>query len=80
MEQHELRALSLRLELDTGCDSIPTIERVYDRTLRGAYECPHPGCRLARMQAAEMWRHVHFGPHGLSFGVRTPEEIEEEAL
>ncbi len=76
----QLRELSLRLEKETGFDSIQSIERVYDQTERGAYTCCFPGCGLSRRDAAEMWRHVHFSPiHGLSFGVTDPAELMQHA-
>lgn len=77
MDYAEIRALSLRLEHDTGHDSVATIERIYDRTLNGSYVCKRIGCRVARKQAVELWLHMHFGVHGWSFGVGTPDEIEE---
>lgn len=59
----ELVEESLRLERLTGGDSIPTIERVYERTDRGAYRCVYPGCPFVRMSAVAMWRHVHGPAH-----------------
>ena len=38
--------LSLAWEAATGADSIPTIERMYDRTHTGAYLCVFPDCRF----------------------------------
>lgn len=55
--------VSLAWEGHTGCDSIPTIERLYDRSASGAYLCPFPACGFARKDATAMWRHVHSG-HG----------------
>lgn len=83
---NSVRRLSLRLERETGADSILTIELIYECTAdafyppperRGAYLCCFPDCSFRSMSAEKMWRHVHFSPrkHGLSFGVRTPEEL-----
>lgn len=70
--------LSLRLEAETGYDSIPTIVRIYDRTgPSGRYVCPFPTCDTTISGAERMWRHVHFSrKHGLSFGVKTPELLK----
>lgn len=51
--------LSAAWEAATGYDSIKTIERVYDRRSGGAYECIWPGCTVARVDPAVIWRHVH---------------------
>ena len=56
--------LSLAWEEQTGYDSIPTIERVYERTGRGrtdsgAYKCVWPKCGFARRDSVALWRHVH---------------------
>lgn len=56
-------ALSLEWEAETGYDSIPTIERVYDRAPSGAYVCVWPGCSYSRHYSGSMWRHVH-SAHG----------------
>ncbi len=54
---------SLKLERETNCDSILTIQRVYDG------ECVFPGCHFHTRDSVKMWRHVHFGAkHGRSFG------------
>lgn len=58
-ERDRLEALSLAWEKQTGNDSIPTIERVYERTPNGAYRCVWPRCSFARRDAVRMWRHVH---------------------
>jgi hypothetical protein len=72
----ELRDLSVLLERETGFDSIPTIERMYEAD-SGAYECVFPDCRISRRKAEAMWRHVHFSAaHGLSFG-RTLQQLQE---
>lgn len=54
---------SLRLERETGADSIPPIERVYPQAASGAYLCVWPGCKFARRDPAAMWRHVHGPSH-----------------
>jgi hypothetical protein len=59
----QIERISLAWEAATGCDSVVTIERVYSRTPRGAYECIWPGCTFTRKNAEAMWRHVH-GSHG----------------
>lgn len=69
-------ALSLRLEKETGYDSIPTIERVYEATDTGRICCVWPGCKFRSLEAEDVWRHVHFGKHGLAFGVKSPELID----
>jgi hypothetical protein len=43
----------------TAHDSIATVERVYDRTPSGAFQCPFPDCDFVRRDAEAMWRHVH---------------------
>lgn len=78
MSPDELRALSVKLEDETMYDSIPTIERIYQTTDSGAYECPWPTCVVVRRDPVVMWRHVHFGMHGKSFG-RTFEEVTSAA-
>lgn len=68
----EIVALSLRLEAETGYDSIPTIEGMYSN------ECIFPGCETRTKDAEKMWLHVHFGrKHGLSFGKTLDELLEE---
>jgi hypothetical protein len=49
---------SLRIERETGLDSIATIERVYGRTDSGAYECPWPSCSTVRHDPVKMWDHI----------------------
>lgn len=66
LSRGELELLSLDLEHETGYDSIPTIERVYDHGIH-AFECCWPDCSVRRLDAAAMWEHVHFGKHGKSF-------------
>jgi hypothetical protein len=58
-----VEAVSLAWEAATGYDSIPTIERIYDRAQSGAIECAYPDCDFRRHDAEAMWRHVHTG-HG----------------
>lgn len=55
----DLEAISLEWEKQTGYDSIATIERIYERSASGAYCCVWPDCKVARNDAAKMWRHVH---------------------
>lgn len=76
----DYRQLSLLLEQRTGYDSISTIETHYqDYDKRGYYLCVFPGCGRRTRTPDNMWRHVHFGTqHGLSFGVRRPEDISVE--
>lgn len=62
-----VRALSHAWERATGADSIDTIERVYNRTDGGAYECCFPGCSFTRKDPEAMWRHIHGGSHGENF-------------
>jgi 8-oxo-dGTP pyrophosphatase MutT (NUDIX family) len=76
-DEWDLEWLSLELEEETGFDSIPTIERVYDRSDRGSIFCPYPGCRYSRRDPVAIWWHVHFGFHGLSFDARSPAEVVE---
>ncbi len=64
--------LSVFLEDVTGYDSIPTIERIYDRTPGNAFECAFPGCKFKRRDAQEVWLHIHFGIHRLSFLLDSP--------
>lgn len=73
MNPGELRHLSVSLEQQTGFDSIPTIERVYEESDGGAYLCVFPGCGFKRKDATAMWLHVHFGPHGRPFGPAGPD-------
>lgn len=70
-----LDLLSVDLEQETGFDSIATIERVYNRSDSGSIVCCYPDCRYSRRDPVAIWWHVHFGPHGLSFDARTPEEL-----
>jgi hypothetical protein len=58
----DAEALSLAWEAATGCDSIATIEGMYDRSPSGAYRCVYPGCSFARRDPEALWRHVHSGP------------------
>ena len=62
-EDPDLIERSLHEERETGADSIPTIERVYERTATGAYRCVYPGCAIVRRSPAAMWRHVHGSAH-----------------
>lgn len=64
----DLEAISLEWEEKTGCDSIATIKRVYDRSPSGAYLCCWPKCKVKRNDAAELWRHVHTD-HGGTVGL-----------
>jgi len=71
--------LSVRLERETGADSIPTIARMYGDpdSRRGTLACVFPGCRFRTLDPERMWRHVHFNRrHGYSFGVATVEALE----
>lgn len=70
-----LEALSLELEAETGCDSIPTIARIYEQTEGGSYLCCYPACRFKARDPVRVWRHIHFGSHGHSFGARSPEAL-----
>jgi hypothetical protein len=58
-EGPDVRERSLRLERETGADSIATIERVYERRPSGAIECVWPRCEYARHDPVALWRHVH---------------------
>jgi hypothetical protein len=60
----EVEALSLAWEVETGCDSIPTIRRLYDRSPSGVYLCIWPGCSWGRRNPEQVWRHVHTVSHG----------------
>jgi hypothetical protein len=75
----DYRALSVRLEQQTGYDSIPTIEGMYeDPDHPGRFVCCFPGCTTATRSAQRMWLHVHFGQkHGLSFGAKRPQDAAE---
>jgi hypothetical protein len=68
-----LQLLSLDLEVETGRDSIPTIERLYDG------KCPWPDCGYRARNAEQMWKHLHFieNGHGLSFGVSFDDLVEQ---
>ncbi len=55
----DAEAASLAWEAAHGYDSIPTIERVYEQTLGGAYVCCYPECAFRRRDAEALWRHVH---------------------
>ncbi len=61
----DAEATSLAWEASTGCDSIATIERVYEQTPGGAYVCMTPDCTFVRRDPEKLWRHVHTG-HGRS--------------
>ena len=58
-----IEAISLAWEAKTGADSIPTIERLYERTPSGAIVCCWPECPFCRHDAVLLWRHVH-SAHG----------------
>lgn len=76
------RALSEDWEQQTGYDSIPTIERVYERTPAGAFCCPWPRCGVVRRDSVAMWRHVHTG-HGnntLPPEAQVPPDLDTPAL
>lgn len=81
--------LSIKLEVETGFDSIPTIEEHYrhepwnDETCTykwdGKYECVMPSCGVIRHTAEAMWRHVHFTDdelHRPAFGVTSPNDLD----
>lgn len=55
----QLRLLSVRIERETGFDSIPTIEQHYSDD-DGYFACVFPGCRRRTRTSARMWRHVHW--------------------
>lgn len=55
----DIKAVSVAWEFETGFDSIPTIERLYDRRPSGAIECIFPGCTFARREPEKVWRHAH---------------------
>lgn len=78
--EFRFRELSLRLERETGFDSIPTIERIYeDPDRKGRFLCSFPDCKYKTLDPEQMWRHVHFGAkHGMSFGVKSPAELGAE--
>lgn len=52
-------ALTVEIEQETGLDSIPTIERVYERSPRGKYRCVFPECSYTTYASSGMWFHVH---------------------
>lgn len=59
LSPEDLRALSLRHEAETGCDSIATVERAYDRSPAGAILCPWPTCAFRRRDPVLVWLHAH---------------------
>ena len=52
------REESLRIERETGLDSIDTIERVYSQTESGAYRCCWPNCKIVRRDPVKLWHHI----------------------
>lgn len=65
-----IRDRSVDIEEGEGWDSLATMETNYatdDDT--GALICPFPDCRLRRHDPKVMFKHVHFGPHGNSYGM-----------
>ena len=61
---------SVRIEYTEGWDSLHTMATNYpmdDDT--GATLCPFPRCGFRRHDPRAMFRHVHFGPHGNSYGM-----------
>lgn len=70
-----LRQMTRAWEIATGCDSIATIERIYDTTPAGSYLCIWPRCRFARRDPAALWRHVH-SAHGVDH--LPPEHFDPE--
>jgi hypothetical protein len=59
----ELRLMSVVYEEATGADSVSTIERGYERSPSGIYECCYPRCRFRRRDPVKLWLHVHGRAH-----------------
>lgn len=75
LARSELEQLSVALEDDTGFDSIPTVERLYDGV------CCFPDCEFHRSDPAALWEHVHFSrKHGLSFEAKLPDLIQQRVV
>lgn len=69
LDEEQVRTESLRLEAETGFDSLDTVERVYASVDDdGRFDCPFPGCRTKTRKALRMWHHVHFVHTPHSFG------------
>lgn len=64
-----LRSLARRFEADTGQDSIDTMETHYRAENTDALVCVMPHCKFRRTDPYAMFQHVHFGNHGLSYGM-----------
>ena len=62
-----VRRRSAQIEAVDGWDSLGTMETKYPATESGAILCPFPTCGFARFDARAMFKHVHFGPHGLTW-------------
>lgn len=77
MSHVDVEALSIAWEAATGNDSIPTIERVYDRTEGGAIRCCWPTCEFRRRSGEAMWRHVHTAHmHGAEGSHLPPDDFD----
>lgn len=62
--------LSQSIEDRDGWDSLHTMETSYPKDWEtGATLCVFPGCRFRRREPRAMFVHVHFGPHGASYGM-----------
>jgi hypothetical protein len=71
----DIEAISLAWEAKTCCDSIATIERVYDQTPGGAYICCWTGCSFARRDPEALWRHIH-SRHGREHDDMPPADFD----
>lgn len=71
---------SLEVEESDGWDSLDTMATNYPSTDSGAIRCPFPRCGFARHDPCAMFKHVHFGPHGRSYGVTLQEFADGRPL
>jgi hypothetical protein len=61
---------SLQIEVEQGWDSLETMATNYPTDERTkAIICPFPKCGFRRHDPRSMFKHVHFGPHGLTYGL-----------
>jgi hypothetical protein len=62
--------MSQDIEFDDGWDSLDTMLTNYPKDERtGAFICVFPSCGFRRHSHRDMFKHVHFGPHGNSYGM-----------
>jgi hypothetical protein len=65
---------SVEIERAEGWDSLHTMRTNYPtHPDTGTGTCPFPRCDFRRNDPTKMFAHVHFGPHGKSYGMTLTE-------